>query len=146
VELDVTGQLSRRLSMIGSYSWLDAKTTEDPLYAGLRLWNVARQTAAMTLAYDVGSIAGGNDKLRVGGGARYVGDRPGDSANSFILPSYTVADAFATYDTTIGGRAVKLQFNIKNLFNKVYYTSSANQNFVSMGDARQFSLLTSLEF
>ncbi|KAF1043382.1 MAG: Ferrichrome outer membrane transporter/phage receptor [Herbaspirillum frisingense] len=145
VELDVTGQLSRRLSMIGSYAYLDAKTTDDPLYAGLRLWNVARQTAALTLAYDVGPITGG-DKLRVGGGGRYVGERPGDSANSFMLPSYTVADAFATYDTTIGGKAVKFQFNIKNLFNKTYYTSSANQYFVSMGDARQFSLLTSLEF
>jgi iron complex outermembrane receptor protein len=146
VELDVTGQLSKRLSLIGSYAYLDAKTTEDPLYAGLRLWNVARQTAALSLAYDVGPIAGGGDKLRVGGGLHYVGERPGDSANSFMLPAYTVADAFATYDTTIGGNAVKFQFNIKNLFNKTYYTSSANQYFVSLGDARQISLLTSLEF
>ncbi|MFJ3046694.1 TonB-dependent siderophore receptor [Herbaspirillum chlorophenolicum] len=145
IELDVTGQLTKRLSMIGSYAWIDAKTTEDPLYTGLRLWNVAKQTAALTLAYDVGPIVGG-DKLRVGGGAHYVAKRAGDSANSFMLPSYTVADTFATYDTTIGGRAVKFQFNIKNLFNKTYYTSSANQYFVSMGDARQFSLLTSLEF
>ncbi|MFJ3057432.1 TonB-dependent siderophore receptor [Herbaspirillum sp. NPDC087042] len=146
VELDVTGQLSKRLSLIGSYAYLDAKTTEDPLYAGLRLWNVARQTAALSLAYDVGAIAGGGDKLRVGGGLHYVGERPGDSANSFMLPAYTVADAFATYDTNIGGKAVKFQFNIKNLFNKTYYTSSANQYFVSLGDARQFSLLTSVEF
>ncbi|MCA1323872.1 TonB-dependent siderophore receptor [Herbaspirillum sp. alder98] len=145
VELDVTGQLSRRLSIIGSYAQLDARTTEDPLYTGLRLWNVARRTAALSLAYDVGPIVGG-DKLRIGGGAHYVGDRPGDSANSFSLPSYTVADAFATYDTSIGGRNVKFQFNVKNLFNKTYYTSSANQYFVSLGDARQFSLTTSLEF
>ncbi|WP_432241511.1 TonB-dependent siderophore receptor [Herbaspirillum robiniae] len=145
VELDVTGQLTRRLAMIGSYAWLDAKTTQDPVFTGLRLWNVARQTAALSMAYDVGPVTGG-DRLRVGGGGRYVGERPGDSANSFMLPSYTVADAFATYDTTIGGKAVKFQFNIKNLFNKTYYTSSANQYFVSMGDARQFSLLTSLEF
>ncbi|WP_343586316.1 TonB-dependent receptor [Herbaspirillum sp.] len=145
VELDVTGQLTKRLSMIASYAWLDAKTTEDPDYAGMRLANVAKQTASLSLAYDVGPIFGG-DKLRVGGGERYVGERPGDSANSFMLPSYTVADAFATYDTTIGGRAVKFQFNIRNLFNKTYYTSSVNQYFVSMGDARQFSLLTSLEF
>lgn len=145
IEFDVTGRLTDRLNLIGSFAWLDAKTTEDPLYTGKRLWNVARQTAALNLAYDVGTVFGG-DKLRVGGGAHYVGERPGDSANSFMLPSYTVADAFATYDTMIGGRSVKFQLNIKNLFNKTYYPSSANQYFVSMGDARQFSLLTTLEF
>jgi iron complex outermembrane receptor protein len=145
IEFDVTGQLSRKLSIIASYAYIDAKTTEDPLYAGLRLWNVARQTAALSLAYDLGPVFG-NDKLRVGGGAHYVGDRPGDSANSFKLPSYTVADAFATYDTTIRGQAVKFQLNVKNLFNRTYYTSSANQYFVSMGDARQISLMTTLEF
>ena len=145
IELDLTGQLSKRLALAGSVAQLDTKTTEDPLYAGLRLWNVARRTAALSLAYDVGAIAGG-DQLRVGGGAHYVGQRAGDAANSFILPSYTVADAFATYDTDIGGRSVKFQFNIKNLFNKTYYTSSANQYFVSLGDARQFSLTTSLAF
>ena len=39
-------------------------------------------------------MAGGDD-LRIGAAARYVGARPGDSANSFTLPSYVLADAFA---------------------------------------------------
>lgn len=145
MEFDVTGQLSKRWSIIGSYAYTDAKTTEDPLYNGLRLWNVAKQTAALTAAYDFGAIVGG-DKLRTGAGMHYVGKRAGDSANSFMLPSYTTTDAFATYDTKIGGQAVKFQLNVKNMFNRVYYTSSANQYFVSMGDARQVSLLTTLEF
>ena len=145
IELDVTGQLTDRWNIIGSYAYTDAKTTEDPLYAGLRLWNVAKQTAALSAAYDFGAILGG-DKLRAGAGMHYVAKRAGDSANSFMLPSYTTADAFATYDTKIGGQSVKFQLNVKNMFNRVYYTSSANQYFVSMGDARQVSLLTTLEF
>ena len=44
----------------------------------------------------------------------------------------------------IGGHEVKFQFNIKNLFDKTYYTSSANPYFVLLEDARQFSLTTSL--
>ena len=82
----------------------------------------------------------------MGGGAHYVGARAIDSANTFEMPGYTVADAFATYDAKIGGQAVKFQLNIKNLFNKTYYPSGVNRYFVSIGDARQVSFVTSVDF
>ena len=145
VELDVAGQIGQHWSVIASYAYIDAKTTEDPLYAGNRLWNVAQHTASLAAVYDFGAIFGG-DQLRVGAGAHYVGERPGDSANSFTLPAYTVADAFATYNTKWGGRNLSFQLNVKNLFNKTYYPSSANRYFVAVGDARQVSLLSTLEF
>ncbi|WP_297833329.1 TonB-dependent siderophore receptor [Pseudomonas sp.] len=146
VELDATGELTDRWSLIGSYAWLDAITTDDPDYKGNRLWNTAKQTASLAAAYDFGSILGGGDRLRAGGGAHYVGERPGDSANSFDLPSYTVADAFASYDTRIDEHKVNVQLNVKNLFDRTYYTSSANRYFISLGDTRQFILSTTLEF
>ncbi|MGT2472920.1 TonB-dependent siderophore receptor [Paraburkholderia terrae] len=145
IELDVAGQIGQRWSVIASYAYIDAKTTEDPLYAGNRLWNVAQHTASLAAVYDFGAIFGG-DQLRVGAGAHYVGERPGDSANSFTLPAYTVADAFANYNTKWGGHNVSFQLNVKNLFNKTYYPSSANRYFVAVGDARQVSLLSTLEF
>jgi iron complex outermembrane receptor protein len=145
VELDVSGQIGQHWSVIASYAYIDAKTTEDPLYAGNRLWNVPQHTASLAAVYDFGTIFGG-DQLRVGAGAHYVGARPGDSANSFTLPAYTVADAFATYNTKWGGHNVSFQLNVKNLFNKTYYPSSANRYFVAVGDARQVSLLSTLEF
>ena len=145
IELDVAGQIGQRWSVIAGYAYIDAKTTEDPLYAGNRLWNVAQHTASLAAVYDFGAIFGG-DQLRVGAGAHYVGERPGDSANSFTLPAYTVADAFANYNTKWGGHNVSFQLNVKNLFNKTYYPSSANRYFVAVGDARQVSLLSTLEF
>ncbi len=145
VELDVSGQIGQHWSVIASYAYIDAKTIEDPVYAGNRLWNVAQNTASLAAVYDFGTVFGG-DQLRVGAGAHYVGARPGDSANSFTLPSYTVADAFATYDTKWGGHRVSFQLNVKNLFNKTYYPSSANRYFVAVGDARQVSLLSTFEF
>ncbi len=145
VELDVSGQIGQHWSVIASYAYIDAKTIEDPVYAGNRLWNVAQNTASLAAVYDFGTLFGG-DQLRVGAGAHYVGARPGDSANSFTLPSYTVADAFATYDTKWGGHRVSFQLNVKNLFNKTYYPSSANRYFVAVGDARQVSLLSTFEF
>ena len=145
LELDASGQLSDRWSLIGSYAYTDAEVTKDPALQGKRLQNVAKHTGSLSAAYDVGSLLGGDD-LRVGAGARYVGQREGDAKNSFNLPGYTVADLFASYDTKIEGQKVKFQLNVKNLFDRTYYTSAASSVFVSMGDARQVSVSSTLEF
>jgi iron complex outermembrane receptor protein len=145
LEMDLTGQLSDHWSMIGSYAYTDAEVTEDPDYKGKRLQNVAKNSGSLSAVYDFGSVIGG-DQLRVGAGARYVGERAGNAVNDFDLPSYTVADAFATYDTKVEGQKVKFQLNVKNLFDRTYYTSAASRFFVSMGDARQVSLSSTLEF
>lgn len=136
VEIDVAGQLTRMLSVIGSYAYTDARTTEDPVFAGKQLANAAPHTASLSAVYDVGRIAG-DDRLRLGGGGRYVARRPGDNANSFWLPAYTVADAFVRYDTRLGGRRVAFQFNLKNVFDRTYYTSAVNVYGVAIGDPRR---------
>jgi len=145
LEVDLSGQLSEHWNLIGSYAYTDAEVTEDPEYKGKRLQNVAKNSGSLSAVYDFGNVFGG-DQLRVGAGARYVGERAGNAVNDFDLPSYTVADAFATYDTTVEGQKVKFQLNVKNLFDRTYYTSSASRFFVSMGDSRQVSLSSTLEF
>ncbi|NLS74363.1 TonB-dependent siderophore receptor [Bradyrhizobium brasilense] len=144
VELDVTGRLTDNWSMIGSYGYTDARVTEDPTLAGKALQNVALNTASLYLVYDFGTTLPG--RLRLGGGARYVGDRPGDAANSFVLPAYTVADVFATYETKVQSFSVIYQFNVKNLFDTVYYPSANSILTVAMGDARRFSLSATVKF
>ena len=136
VELDVAGQVTRTLSLIGSYAYTHARTVEDPAFSGNQLANVAPHTASLSAAYDVGAIAG-EDRLRLGAGGRYVARRPGDDANSFWLASYVVADAFMTYDTQLAGRRVTFQFNLKNIFDRTYYTSAVNQYGVAIGDPRR---------
>lgn len=145
VELDISGELTERWSVIGSYAWLHAEVTDDPTLKDNQLQNVAKTTASLSATYDAGSIFGG-DKLRLGGGTRYVAKRSGDSANSFTLPAYTVTDVFAQYQTQLGERTLSFQFNIKNLFDKTYYPSSANQYYVAVGEARQFLFSSTLEF
>ncbi|MFJ2691742.1 TonB-dependent siderophore receptor [Pseudomonas sp. NPDC087336] len=145
LEVDLSGQLTDHWSMIGSYAYTDAEVTEDPVYKGKQLQNVAKNSGSLSAVYDFGSVIGG-DQLRVGAGARYVGERAGNAVNDFNLPSYTVADAFATYDTQLDGQRVKFQLNVKNLFDRTYYTSAASRFFVSMGDSRQVTLSSTLEF
>lgn len=144
VEVDVTGRLTDNWSMIGSYAYTDALTTQDPILAGNRLQNVAMNTASLYLTYDFRDALPG--RLRIGAGARYVGDRPGDPENSFVLPAYTVADAFATYETTYQALPVIYQLNVKNMFDTVYYPSAASRLFVAVGDARRVSLSATMKF
>jgi len=144
VEFDVTGRLTDNWSMIGSYGYTDARVTEDPVLVGKALQNVALNTASLYLVYDFGTTLPG--RLRLGGGARYVGDRPGDATNSFVLPTYTVADVFATYETKVQTFPVVYQFNVKNLFDTVYYPSAVSNLAVAMGDARRFSLSATVKF
>lgn len=144
VELDVTGKLTDQWSMIGSYGYTDARLINDPVVGNAKLLNAAMNTASLYLVYDFGDALPG--RLRLGGGAHYVGDRR-DSANTFFLPAYTVADVFATYDTRVGNLPVTYQFNVKNLFDKLYYTSTpGNALNVAIGDARRFSLSATVKF
>ncbi|MDH0646628.1 TonB-dependent receptor [Pseudomonas sp. GD03858] len=145
VELDLSGQLSERWSLIGAYAFTDAEVTKDPQLKGNRLQNVARHSGSLSAVYDYGSLFGG-DNLRLGAGARYVGERAGNATNDFELPAYTVADAFASYETRLDEHKVRLQLNVKNLFDKVYYSSAVNRYFVAVGDARQVSLSSTFEF
>lgn len=144
IELDVTGRLTDNWSMIGSYGYTDARVTEDPVYLGKKLQNVALNTGSLYAVYDFGTALPG--RLRLGAGAHYVGDRAGDAANTFVLPSYVVADTFATYETKVQNLPVIYQFNVKNLFNQVYYPSAVNNLNVAVGDGRRISLAATVKF
>jgi iron complex outermembrane receptor protein len=144
VELDVTGRLTDHISMIGSYGYTDARVTDDPVLTGMALQNVALNTASLFMVYDFGTLLPG--RLRVGGGARYVSDRPGDAANTFVLPSYVVADTFASYEVSQMGLPVVYQFNVKNLFDTTYYPSAVSNLNVAIADPRRFSLAATVKF
>ncbi|MFP1925241.1 TonB-dependent siderophore receptor [Lonsdalea quercina] len=147
VELDMAGKLTDSLSLIGSYAFTDARVTSDPDNNGNRMPNAARHTASLFLTQDFGNLGlHAGDNLRVGAGARYVGRRAGDAANSFTLDDYTVADAFVSYSLPINGYAVKWQLNVKNLFDKTYYPSSGSNLRVSVGEPREVVLRASVDF
>jgi iron complex outermembrane receptor protein len=145
VELDVTGKLADNWSMIGSYGYTDARLVDDPVDGNAKLLNAAMNTASLYLVYDFLDALPG--RLRLGGGARYTGDRAGDALNTFFMPAYTVADIYATYETKIDKLPVVYQFNVKNLFDKIYCASTTGSNLnVAIGDPRRFSLSATVKF
>nr|WP_232096035.1 TonB-dependent siderophore receptor [Serratia rubidaea] len=147
VELDVAGNITDSLSLIGAYAYTDARVVDDPVNKGKEMANVARHTASLFLTQNLGSTGlYSGDELRVGAGARYVGRRPGDAANSFYLDNYTVADAFAAYSMPLHGYRVKWQLNVNNLFDKTYYPSSGGNLRVAVGEPREVVLRASVDF
>jgi iron complex outermembrane receptor protein len=84
-------------------------------------------TASLYVTHHL-ALAPSIGKWHLGAGARYVGERAGDDANSFYMDSYTVADAFVRWDLPTQGYKTSLQFNIDNLFNKEYYPATTGSS------------------
>lgn len=145
LELEASGSLAPGWELMAAYAFTDAWVTRDPQLRGNPLQNVPRQSASLYLTHDLGTLLGG-DRLHIGGGPRYVGERAGDPQDSFKLPAYTVTDAFARYDTRVDGHEVRVQLNVNNLFDRHYYPSAVSNYVVAVGDPRQVVLTTSLSF
>lgn len=145
-ELDISGALSERMNIIASYGYTNAKVTEDPDYKGKPLPNVPRHTGSLFLTYDIPDAFMGN-ALTLGGGGHGVSRRAGNNDASYYLPGYWVADAFAAYKMKLQ-YPVTLQMNIKNLFDKTYYTSSIASNNLAnqIGDPREVQLTVKMDF
>ncbi|HDR2276718.1 TPA: TonB-dependent siderophore receptor [Enterobacter ludwigii] len=146
VEVDLAGSLTENTNIIASYGYTDAKVLEDPDYAGKPLPNVPRHTGSLFLTYDIHNVIGGNT-LTIGGGGHGVSRRSATNGADYYLPGYVVADAFAAYKMKLQ-YPVTLQVNVKNLFDKTYYTSSIATNNLGNqpGDPREVQFTVKMEF
>lgn len=146
VEVDLTGRLAERWDVVATYAYDHTEVLDDPSNEGNRLTQAPKHSGSLYLTHHllVPSNLGG---WHLGGGARYVGERAGDAANSFYMSSYTVADAFLRWDLPVTGYQTRLQLNVDNLFDKQYYPSSANSPLqVAVGEPRTARLSASVSF
>ena len=146
VEVDLAGSLTENTNIIASYGYTDAKVLEDPDYAGKPLPNVPRHTGSLFLTYDIHNAFAGNT-LTLGGGGHGVSRRSATNGADYYLPGYFVADAFAAYKMKLQ-YPVTLQVNVKNLFDKTYYTSSIATNNLGnqIDDPREVQFTVKMEF
>lgn len=96
-EIGVTHAFDNGLSVLGAYTYVDAKITKNAINQGNRVARVPEHTASLWLGYDFARH--GVEGLTVGGGARYVGERFSDSANSanYKVDDLLVFDASVSY-------------------------------------------------
>ncbi len=120
VELDISGTLTSRLSLIGSYAYTDATFSKDNQdLQGNFIANVPRHSGSLWLRSEVI-----REKLSVGAGAFARGQRQGDNENTFQLPGYATVDAFASYTFHFERGRLTPQVNFSNLLDKRYFLNT----------------------
>jgi iron complex outermembrane receptor protein len=129
VEFDASGKILDNVSLISSFTYMDARVTKDTntdpttTTQGRRLMGVPRYQGSFWAKWDVKEIAA-LDGLSLGFGVFVVGNRQGDDQSSFQLPGYVRLDAMAAYKWKVMGQTVTAQLNLRNLANTRYFESS----------------------
>jgi iron complex outermembrane receptor protein len=142
VEWDVSGQLTSRLSVIGSYAYTATRVLRDPSYDGKELANVARHAGSLWLRYALDA------QWTTAAGVFAQGQRQGDIGNTFKLPGYARTDAMLAYRFGLGGAKAALQLNVDNVFNTKYYTGSHQfvQDWIKLGSPRTAKATLRLDY
>lgn len=97
IEFDLSGEVLPGLKIIGSYAYIDANVTadSDPTNIGKKLFGVPQHSASLWATYEIqrGDLQG----LGFGLGFNAVGERQGDTANTYTVGSYLTTDAAIFY-------------------------------------------------
>jgi iron complex outermembrane receptor protein len=135
-DLQLSGQLSDALRVIGAFAFIDAEVTKGDaaLPAGSRLLGVARQSGSLLGVYEFqdGWLRGAD----LGAAATYVGDRSGQTGSNFTLPAYHTLDLLTHYPLS---PRVKVGAHLNNLFDEKYYERSYSNLWVMPGEPRNLS-------
>jgi iron complex outermembrane recepter protein len=142
LEIDMLGEVSPQLAVMASYSYLDAVVTEDALYKGTRLANVARNSGSLWGRWRFDA------QWAAGAGVFFQSRREGDQGNTFQLPGYARVDAMASYAFKAGSGKGSVQVNLKNVFDKLYYSGSHQfvRDWIQPGPPRTASMTLRLDY
>lgn len=136
IELEMRGQITQQWDISVGYSYLDAKDKKTDKKPN----DVSDHLFSLWSTYQL------NENWRLGGGAKYVGDRYAGNDEAVALGDYTTVDLMAAYTT---GRH-KIQANAYNVFNEKYILGATNDksglNQIGYGAPAEFMLSYGYQF
>lgn len=140
-DLQVTGQVTDALRVIGAFAYIDAEVTQGDavIPTGSRILGVAKRSGSLLGVYEFqdGHLRGSD----IGAAFTYVGDRSGESGSDFELPAYHTVDLLAHYKASDN---VTVGLNLNNVFDEKYYERSYSNYWVNPGEPRNFTVSLSL--
>lgn len=139
-EVGLSGEINDRWEMFGSYAFLDSEIVDDGPVAtdeGNAFPNTPRNSFSLWTTIAL------TPRLTIGGGASYVDDRFGNTANTVSIPEYWRYDAMAAL--RVAGR-INLQLNVQNLTDEVYYVRPYQNHYAALGAARSTVISATLDF
>ncbi|MDE1169241.1 MAG: TonB-dependent siderophore receptor [Pseudomonas sp.] len=150
VELSASGKITEKWQLFANYSYLKSELVDPGLVGrngavtvgavsqkGNEMPNVPKNSASIWTTYEL------MPKVTIGGGAFYVGEVYGDTANTVYVPSYTRYDAMASYKLN---KNVDFQVNVQNLTDKVYYDKAYAAHFANQAAGRTVLFSTNFHF
>lgn len=131
-EVAGVADLDNGLKLIANYTYNNGEITkdDDPSLRGNRPKDVPKSMASLWLDKTIES--GAAEGLGFGAGARYVGSRYGDNANTLKIPDYFLVDASIHYDY----KDWRFALNGTNLFDKKYVGTCDDDTFCYYGERR----------
>ena len=138
IEFGAVGSITSVWKVFGAYTLLDDDVLESnvPAEVGKRLINTPRNSGNIWTTYEM------RGKLSLGGGARFVGRRFGNTINTRSVGSYWSLDAMVLFPVS---RHLDLRLNLYNL-NNVYYFDRLAGGHLIPGVGRSLSLTTGFRF
>lgn len=122
LEFDINGNITKNLSIIASYGYTKTQDTQNN---NKEIVGVPKHTANIFTTYKI------TPSIYIGGGARFIGQRYVDTANTIKLASNII------YNATIGYKKNqwKASISVKNLNNEEY-VETASTSEVTVGEER----------
>jgi iron complex outermembrane receptor protein len=139
IEIEGVGTLNKEISFIATYTYNDAEVTKsNDADLGKRPTTVPEHMASFWGDYAFKSRP--LDGLSFGAGVRYIGNLPGDMANTFYVPAYTLADGAIRYKY----ENVLFSLNANNVFDKEFVSVCYSDQSCYYGNRR--SLIGSVTY
>lgn len=123
IEFEAKTEINRELTVLASYTYLDNVVTKTNTATQLGKHPVGFPMNSASVWADYTFRGGALDGFGLSGGVRYIGELPGNTANTFYVPDVTLFDAAIHYDFSALGPLFKgysAQVNATNLFDKTY--------------------------
>ena len=144
-ECDLAGYITPDWQINASYSYIDAKITQDSnaLLIGARKQNTPKNSANLWTRYNFASDSVLED-FGVGFGMQYQSSKVPWFTRDFTLPDFTIFDAALYYKPNNSNMQIAL--NGGNLLNKTYWLGAQNYLRLFPGAPRNFSLTVTYKF
>ena len=142
VELNVFGEVSKGIRLLGGVTFIDADAVDPAIAGGLamRPVGVARRQIALQGEWDLPAVQGLTLTSRVTNSSQVYAD----TTNLTEVPGWTVFDLGARYATKAFGTPVMLRAAVKNAGDKRYWKQGRYA--ASLGMPRTVALSSTFEF
>ncbi|WP_066721914.1 TonB-dependent receptor [Sphingomonas pituitosa] len=140
VELSAQGEITDQLSVIGSYTYSDAKFLDSQsgtVLRGNRVANVPKHAAALWTRFDP------TEALGAAVGVIRQGRRFAATDNLVSMPGYTRVDGAIYYRLS---PQLDLQLNVENIFNERYFLYSNSNTNITPGSPTAFRVGVNARF